>query len=246
MCLFLIVLFNGDTRKFYKEFSLKKHMNKSKKLGLAGLLLLGATSVFSPRIDAKPAEDKPAVLDNFDYASHRKGYEGKIFNYDLLSNGTASQTDKKNVNIEPIWFYDIDNDGKFGKAEMDAIKAGIPIFMHQAFNDIANAKVRKFLEIATEYSSLKEKLKDAEKNSGTQKEFYEKRISELEAKLKEYQAQNPVQNTQQAEIPKTENKTANPIYLIFGADSNFAFNSYSGFAGIRINPFKDKKLVWQH
>jgi hypothetical protein len=146
-----------------------------------------------------------ATIDNFDYASHRnridldgKCYEGTIFNYNLLSNNTIEQSDKTNVNIEPVWFYDIDNDGKFGKAEIDAIKKGIPIFMNNAFNDIANAKVRKFLEMASEYSSLSSKLNQEKDSSEKQGEYYESilaqnrvRISDLEATIAELSKQIP-------------------------------------------------------
>ncbi len=161
--------------------------NAKRKLGIAGLLLSGITAL-SP----VQAQEKPEVLDNFDYASHRnvplidgRSYEGVIFNYNLLSDAVISQSDKKRVHIEPIWFYDIDNDGKFGKAERNAIKAGIPIFMHQAFNDIANKKIRKFLDIASEYSSLSEKLRQEENNS----HMYQERVKELENKIIEYQSQ---------------------------------------------------------
>jgi hypothetical protein len=129
--------------------------------------------------------------DSFDYASHRnvpaidgRSYEGVIFNYTLLLNGKISQTDKPSVNIIPRWFYDIDNDGKFGKAEEDAIKKGIPIYMHEEFNKTANAKVSEFLNAAEEYQKLYETLS---KTTVSKDEVakYQAKVEALEEKLRE-------------------------------------------------------------
>lgn len=177
---------------------MKSMKNIVKRLSLAGLLLAGITALSPAQAqDNKPKDnDKPTVLDNFIYPSHRnfpaidgKCYEGKLFDYNLLSNDTIAQADKNRVIIEPLWFYDIDNDGKFGKAEIAAIKKGIPIFMNQAFNDIANAEMQKFLEKASEYGSLEAQLKDAEKNSETQKGNYEKQLTEYKTKLSKLEAE---------------------------------------------------------
>jgi hypothetical protein len=205
-------------------------MKKRKGLRFAEILLSGILAFSFPNfIHAEEQTSKPKVMDNFDYASHRKGYEGKIFNYNLLSNAVISQSDKKGVNIKPIWFYDIDNDGKFGKAEKDAIKRGIPIFMHPAFNEIANAEVRKFLEIASEYSSLSEKLKQEEKNS----QIYQKRISELEAKLIEYESK--LLEKEKYEPKETEKR--NEISLLTEVNNN-----NGGALGLRFTPFENKKI----
>lgn len=219
-------------------------MSKRTKLGLAGLVLLGAASIFSPKISAD--ENKPAViLDNFDYASHRnvpaidgKCYEGTIFNYNLLSDATIAQSDKKGVVIEPIWFYDIDNDGKFGKAEMDAIKAGIPIFMHQEFNDIANSKIRQYLEKS--YNSKGQSDANASDIIDEQAGRYDEQVKKIiEEILNQYQDKQAQKETSQKEISGTNQV---PVNLIFEGNSNADFNSFGGSLGVRINPFKDKNL----
>jgi hypothetical protein len=157
------------------------------KKSLISALAIGAGLALAGNADAQTA--KPNA--SFDYASHRnvpaidgRCYEGVIFNYTLLLNGKIAQTDKPSVKILSRWFYDIDNDGKFGKAEEDAIKKGIPIYMHEEFNKAANAKVGEFLSAAEEYKELYNSLKETT-ISKDEVSKYQARIDDLEKKLRE-------------------------------------------------------------
>jgi len=222
------------------------------------------------------AQTTDSTLDKFDYASHRdvpaidgKSHAGEIHSYSLLPDATIAELNKKGVKILPMWFYDIDNDGKFGKAERDAMKKGIPIFMHEEFNKIANAKVRKslekFLDITIEYNSLCEKIKQESKNpkEGSEKlrSDYEAKKSNLEADIlqleadilelrKDYSAyDSSVQKSleQKSQSPVSDNsqkkeKGYNLVSLIAQGNANSAFDNFGGSLGVRVNPFKNKEI----
>jgi hypothetical protein len=162
------------------------------KKSLVAALALGAGLAFAGSAYSQEATAPKAPSNTFDYASHRnvpaidngKCYEGVIFNYKLLLDGKIAQTDKKNVNILSRWFYDIDNDGKFGKAEEDAIKRGEPIYMHEEFNKTANSKIGEFLKAAEEYQKLYNSLKETTV-SKDEVSKYQARVEALEEKLRE-------------------------------------------------------------
>jgi len=217
-----------------------------------------------------------AALESFDYASHRnvpaidgKSHMGEIHSYSLLPDATIAELNKKGVKILPMWFYDIDNDGKFGQAEKDAMKKGIPIFMHEEFNNIANAKIRKslerFLEITIEYNSLREKMEQESKNSkeGSEKlRFdYEEKKSKLEADILQLEANilelrkdytsydSSVQKNieQKSQSPISDNsqkkeKGYTLVSLIAQGNTDFAFDNFGGSLGVRVNPFKNKEI----
>jgi hypothetical protein len=239
----------------------------NKRLGLGKVALLSAALMggLTGIVSAEENKKAPIVLDNVDYASHRnvpaidgRCYEGQIFNYDLLSDATFSETDKKGVRIRPIYFYDIDGDGKFGKAEKEAIKKGIPIFMHPAFNDLANAEVREFLERATEYSSLSEQLKQGKKLSPKEKGDYEAQLAQCRERIcqleKQLSGKEVPEASPEMQRPKSEYELKEPqipqekyqesgkqnaqnlpleLSLILQEGSNFDFNTFETSAGLR-------------
>jgi hypothetical protein len=162
------------------------------KKSLISALALGAGLAVAGNAYSQQATAPKAPSKTFDYASHRnvpaidngKCYEGVIFNYTLLLDGKIAQTDKKGVNIIPRWFYDIDNDGKFGKAEEAEIKRGNPIYMHESFGKIAGEKIGELLRAAEEYQKLYQSLS---KTTVSKDEVakYQARVEALEEKLRE-------------------------------------------------------------
>lgn len=176
-------------------------MAKRKRLGLAGLLLAGAMSVFTPKVNAEENISQPKIIATFEYESNRPEYGGQIFVYNLWNDGKISQAYPK-VEPEPEfaqrWFYDIDGDGKFGSAEVDAIKSGKLIYMHPEFNEIANEEIRKAFGSQTpkEYFPVEDYTKEySQEKLAEPKEkpeldpAIEKAIEDLERELKEKRRQ---------------------------------------------------------
>ena len=119
-------------------------MGDRKKLGLAGILLAGAISTLSPNVVYASNSENKVIT--FDYQSNRKNKEGSIFRYQVLNDNTISQANNPEVKFarnERGWFYDIDGDGKFGEAELNAIKSGKGIYMHPEFSKIADSKLKE-------------------------------------------------------------------------------------------------------
>jgi len=204
-------------------------------LGKVALITAGLLTGLTGIVSAQEKKQATTIY-NFDYASHRTGYQGKIFNYNLLSDGSASQTDKNGVSIEPIWFWDIDNDGKFGEAEKRALKSGIQIYMNPAFNDAANAK---FWEMASEYSSLKEKLKQTERGSEARDKANHELIGKYEKDLKDLRDQiaagapkeaTPNASSPNPNVPEAQKKKSD-LELYF--DASGTTNAIGGRAGLR-------------
>jgi hypothetical protein len=231
----------ATNRNVYKDAILLKSMAKK---SLISVLAIGAGLALAGNATAQTA--KPNAT--FDYASHRnvpaidgRCYEGVIFNYTLLLDGKIAQTDKPNVHILSRWFYDIDNDGKFGKAEEDAIKKGIPIYMHEEFNKAANAKVAEFLNAAEEYKKLYQSLSETT-ISKDEVAKYQARIDALEEKLRESGKACGLEEKALCAKPLAQEvnpaKTSDfkPYWsLTAGADSNF--EDTVGFnAGARFYP----------
>ena len=87
------------------------------------------------------------VIDTFTLPSVRKGYEGVPFTYEVLigNNGLyARRKDEPQTVFLLSAFYDIDNNGIYGKMENAMIKEGIPMNMTKTFTD-------KVLEAYTQY-----------------------------------------------------------------------------------------------
>ncbi len=193
----------------------------------AGLVALAVgTNAYGQATNSVSTEDdKPFImestLDNFSYKSQRnvpkidgKCKAGVIFNYNLLLNGRITQADSPGVHILSRWFYDIDNDGKFGKAEEDAIKKGIPIYMSNEFNSIANEKIRKFLKAAVDYKYLYELLDKRETISKEEIKQYQAKVTELEAQLKECgKAVGLEEKTLSAKLPLPEPPAEKPVIV---------------------------------
>ena len=114
-----------------------KNLVKAIVLGTA--LLTGANAF---------AQSNKDVIATFEYPSHKpeKEYNGKIYKYNILSDGTICQADKPNVKFARTWFYDVDGDGEFTAVDLAAHKEGKLIYMHPEFNKIADAESKRFLE----------------------------------------------------------------------------------------------------
>ncbi len=160
---------------------------KRKRLGLAEILLGGLVAFSSPNfIRAQEQNSKPEITDTFGYKSHRKGYEGKVFKYNLWSDGTISQADKPGVKFSQRWFYDIDGDGKFGNVERKAIKSGKLVYMHPDFNEIANEEIRNAVKKAYEDLILERQEKEKlSQELELKREKYEQEIEELKGRYEE-------------------------------------------------------------
>lgn len=196
----------------------------AKRLGLAGLVL-GGLSVLTPNIaHANDNSSQPKIIATFEYESHRPEpeYKDKKFRYDIWSDGTISQEGKPRVKFSKIWFYDVDGDGKFGKAECDMLKSGKLIYMHPEFNRITNSELKNALEGILNEMELKDYLHNKIMELGREKE------------------------TEKAEIPEEkivpEGKVKTYWDFIIQANSNLATDSFGGSFGIRASPFKNKNI----
>lgn len=225
-------------------------MNKRTKIGLAGLALLGATSVLSPNVNAqdkKPVEDNSGktttitVPSQRNYAGDGKCYEGVPFTYDVLD-FYARRTDENQTKFLPRFFYDIDNDGKFGAMEEAMQKAGIPVYMSDDFT-------QKFLEAYRKQD--KEKLMQLTDD-------YERRLNELEKRILELSNQIPKEIPEVFEIRKSSQDYPLPlpeapeaqcsetpikqkkergyalVSLIAQGNTNSAFDSFGASIGARV------------
>ena len=141
-------------------------MTIKRKLGLAGILLSAAMVFGVPsfaraetekKSEITESKSKPEILASFEYPSHREGYKGKIFTYNLWSDGKISQAGKEGVEFSNRWYYDIDGDGKFGEAEKQFLKQGKLVYMHPEFNKIANDEIRKAFDSSINEKNEKEK-----------------------------------------------------------------------------------------
>ena len=137
-----------------------------RKLGLAGILLSAAMVFGVPsfaraetekKSEITESKSKPEILASFEYPSHREGYKGKIFTYNLWSDGKISQAGKEGVEFSNRWYYDIDGDGKFGEAEKQFLKQGKLVYMHEDFNKIANDEIREAFGSSINEKNEKEK-----------------------------------------------------------------------------------------
>ena len=156
---------------------------------------------------------KPKIMATFEYKSNRKGYEGDIFRYNLLEDGTISQADKSKVKLAQRWFYDVDGDGKFGNAEAKAIESGKLIYMHPQFNKIASEKIKKTFE-----------------DLGGLKEQYDEKVGNLEKELAK---------RKEDEVKESKRKTDRGLKLILRGTSDTDFNNFGAGIGLKYNPVKD-------
>jgi len=111
------------------------------KKSLKGALVLGALALAGGAYSegAKEIISQPqdsGKLTTITFPSERKGYEGTPFEYNIQDNLSASETKNSQTTFQPRWFYDIDNDGKWGKAEEDMIKMGYPMYMGNNFDEV--------------------------------------------------------------------------------------------------------------
>jgi len=225
-------------------------MTIKRKLGLAGILLSAAMAFGVPsfaraeteknsKTDITESKSKPEILASFEYPSHREGYKGKIFTYDLWSDGKISQADKESVEFSNRWYYDIDGDGKFGEAEKQFLKKGKLVYMHENFNRIANDEVRKafgslinekedkeilnHLEIELEKEKYSEKLKESEELNNQyesiEKGEYSPKAKENE-KLK-IQEKIIIEHAPLAEPARESAKKESPLGFIAGGKVSF-------------------------
>jgi len=228
--------------------------NTGKRLSLAGFLLAGITALSPVQAqDNKPIEDSGKTT-TITVPSQRKGYEGIPFTYDVLD-FYARRTDEPQTRFLPRFFYDIDNDGKFGPMEEAMQKAGIPVYMSDDFT-------QKFLDAYRKQDKEKmlkyfEQLKEVKKNSKSQKEGYEKQLTEyktklskLEEELKLYQIQTAQSQTTIPKVPEEKTQTSETkkekdyrsVYLLAQQTANGNFNSYITSIGARLNPFKNTDI----
>ncbi len=235
-----------------------------RKLGLLGVLLGGILSVSAVKAKAEEQfQPEPIIIASFEYKSNRPEpeYFGKTFRYDVWSDNTISQADKLGVKFSQRWFYDVDGDGNFGKAELDMLKSGKLVYMHPKFNNIANSELRNVLETM---------LKEAESKEAELREYYKQLPGRIlnEEEKKRYQAETKLSEGMKEALELGEEKTDAEDELLRGtskrkieeklierkekdyrglslltqADSNFAFNTFGGAVGLRVAPFKNKNI----
>ncbi len=244
-----------------------------KRLGLAGLVLGGALSLLSPayaqdkeKVEIESENTSSEIIATFQYDSHRAGYEGKspFLTYNIWSDNTISR-EGSDARFAPIWFWDVDGDGEFGDAEIEAMKSGKLVYMHPAFNKIANRKLRramrkafgyhkpsdfKYEKIPEEVSLEPPKVQEHEvplaeslPETAEEEEKTEKVVLPETAEEEEKTEKVVLPETALPEYTEKERKTkSTPVSLIFGANSNAKFDSFGGTFGVRVNPFKNKKI----
>jgi len=198
------------------------------------------------------------VIATFEYTSHRpeKEYNGKTYQYNILSDGTICQADKPNVKFAQTWFYDVDGDDKFTEVDLAAYKEGKLIFMHPEFNKKANAKSKKILENIVQKMKVEsndhtnpftgangdyngygktdslENQPSKEIAEGIRGYFPEKSLGLKENKYKT--ALNE---------PTIQKEKVKPIWsLIAGANTNSDFDKYGLSLGARVNPFRNENI----
>jgi len=210
------------------------------KVALLSTALIGGLAGVVSAQENKPAEDSGKTT-TITVPSQRKGYEGIPFTYDVLD-FYARRTDEPQTKFLPRFFYDIDNDGKFGPMEEAMQKAGIPVYMSddftQKFLDAYRKRDKeKLLEYIKQLKEFKGIRGDALKLNRQVLDDYEKRLNDLEKKLIEQaKTETPIK-----EKPKEE-KDYRSVYLLAQQTANGDFNSYITSIGARLNPFKNTDI----
>jgi len=215
----------------------KRYSTPKKVIALGAGLLLGALGATAYAQTTAQESKKPQVVGNINYSSHRNRidldgtcYKGKLFDYYLLSDGTFVQTDKKGVVIRPltVYYLDIDNDGEFGKAERDAIKKRIPILMHDAFNDMANAEFNRFL---ADYASKGNCANLQIKSGMNQEQLTQKEIEEAAKKIGTPSYTDPNLTVTRADVKKDKKYSLTGIVQ---GNVNFDSTTFGASAGLGI------------
>lgn len=137
-------------------------MRKSAKKSLVKALILGAGLVFAGNAYSQEQTKEPQTIATFEYQSNRPEpeYNGKTFVYNILEDGSIVQADKPSVKFSPIWFYDVNNNGKIDEAEIEFMKSGKLIYMSSEFNEKANRETKKVLESLIKPSIIKPSISE--------------------------------------------------------------------------------------
>ncbi|MCK9568115.1 hypothetical protein M0R72_04145 [Candidatus Pacearchaeota archaeon] len=200
----------------------------------------------------------PEVIATFEYTSHRpeKEYNGKTYQYNILSDGTICQADKPNVKFAQTWFYDVDGDDKFTEVDLTAHKEGKLVYMHPDFNKKANIETKKILEnmvqkMKVESNNYTNSFTDAEKdyNSNGKTDSLENQPSrEISEGIRGYYSQKDLglkENNYKTKLDESiiSKEKVKPVWsLIVGANVNSDFDKYGLSLGARVNPFKNEKI----
>ena len=197
-----------------------------KKAIATGLALLTLGGVFASAEECteetKPVEQSiqdsqnQEIIATFQYESNRPEpeYNGLTFKYNLWNDGTISQADKSRVDFAQRWFYDIDGDGKFGNAELNAIESGKLIYMHPEFNKIANEEIKETFNSMLDL---------------TKKVPYQTRILGVKS---------VDERTKQKELQKDGG-----LNLILRGTADTDFNNFGAGIGLQYNPVKNIGLA---
>jgi hypothetical protein len=134
-----------------------------RRMGLAGLMFGGATSLINPALafanevgqsvqaeqENEQEKSEPILLATFENKSIRPEYKDKEpFRYNLFFDDERlyiCREDEPETKFSPRWFYDIGGEG-FGKEELDWMKSGKLVYMNPEFNKIANERIRNTLD----------------------------------------------------------------------------------------------------
>ncbi len=195
-------------RKIYKYIiSDKRKMINTKRLGLIGLVTLAGISFgiskahtegqiekeYNSEHNSTPIEqivESPKVIATIKVPSQRPEYKDKVFEYNIWSDYTISRSDNPDIKFAQRWFYDIDGDGQFGKAEIDMENSGNFVYMSPQFNEEVNENIRKSLEqfilINEQYSeqitTLNQQIQDNQEVKRLKDRFYPEVPVEVEPK----------------------------------------------------------------
>jgi len=221
------------------------------KKSLVTALSLAARLAFAGNAYAQE-QKSPEVIATFEYQSNRpeKEYNGKTFQYHILSDGSVVQADKPNVKFSKIWFYDINGNGKLDAEELEAPKSGTLIYMHPKFNEKANAEAKRALENLIDSKEQNPNLQielaqSKEANKKLTQELKENSQVNLKDTYLPYARETPIildepQVKSDTYFPKEK---VNSVWsLIAGANVNSDFDKYGLSLGLRTNPFKNEEI----
>jgi hypothetical protein len=191
-------------------------------------------------VNAYAQTKNPEVIATFEYTSHRpeKEYNGKTYQYNILSDGTICQTDKPNTKFAQTWFYDVDGDGKFTEVDLAARKSGKLIYMHPDFNKKANSEIKRVLEnmVQSKHIATAEKLELAKETLGKEVGGYP-----YNEKVEPKNDYNPKLDEPELKKEKNELETSSVIG-VNASNADSKWDNFGASLGRRFYPFRNKQI----
>ncbi len=218
-------------------------MGKSSKI-LAGtcaaMTLIGAAkaSAQTTDCDKKIEDDNPTTITVLSQRNvpeiDGRCYAGTPFTYEVLD-FYARRIDSPQTTFRPRFFYDVDNDGKWGKMEQAMEDRGIPMYMSDDFTEkfleaYRNKDENELCHLTNLYEAKFNELKKVYDLLVKKEEQQRKTISDLEGKAKD---STPVDTSKSKSTIEEKAKDVHTD-LIWGLNFSAPFNTYSTNAGIRV------------